>query len=201
MLKFKKNAKILKKPKKEVDDFISDISDDDELDKNIEKDILNKDFNENILNYLKINKTYINPLLEQNKNKTITNPFSLNYNTPLYMPPPPPPPPIIKKDEKNENLLQNLVELDNKLNDILNFVINNNLSSEIVDPKIKNHINLLRDIIDSKAGIIHDELSYRFGKKPLYRNFFVDKSFIFDPQQNNDNNIKEDYDYNKKIFI
>ena len=200
MLKFKKPAKILKKSKKEVEDFISDISDDDELDKNIEKDILNKDFNENILNYLKVNKTYINPLLEPNKNKIITNTFSLNYNTSLYVQSPPPPP-IIKKDEKNENLLNNLVELDKKLDDILNFIINNNLSSEIVDPKIKNHINLLRDIIDSKAGIIHDELSYRFGKKPLYRNFFVDKTYIFDPQQNIENNIKEDYDYNKKIFI
>ncbi len=52
MLKFKKNAKILQKSKKEAEDFISDISDDDELDKNIEKDIFNKNFNENILNYL-----------------------------------------------------------------------------------------------------------------------------------------------------
>ena len=148
---------------------------------------------------------YSNPLLEPSKKITsITNPLSFNlkkkqiYTSSLFIQPHPPPPPILKKDEPNENLLEELKLLDTKLDDILNIIINKNISTEVIDPKINIYIELLKDKIDSKAGIIHDELSYRFGKKPLYRNFFTDSTFIYDP---NLNILKDDYDWNKKIFI
>jgi hypothetical protein len=213
MFQHKKIAKIsFNKKNKETEDikvndnFISDISDISD-----EEDYKKIQFSENVLNNQNNTKIYYsNPLLEPNKKITsITNPFSLNYKpkqqqiytSSLFIQPPPPSPPILKKDEYNENLLEDLKLLDTKLDDILNIIINKNISTEIIDPNIKTYIELLKDKIDSKAGIIHDELSYSFGKKPLYRNFFIDSSFIYDPNLNSDNEIKDDYDYNKKIFI
>lgn len=182
---------------------------------NIEKDNLdntldemekgsNKIFNENILNFLNILKETDKNTYFTNKSYVATNPFYVkNPFTPLNTQINPP---SVKNDKPNENLLEDLKFLDKKLDEIIDFVISKNIETDIIDNNIKNHINLLRDIIDYKVSYLDEEIAYKFGKKNINKCFF-DKIKVRDIENNmlhntsDNNNELLEYNYKKKIFI
>jgi hypothetical protein len=164
----------------------------------------NKVFNENIFNFLNILKEPDKKTYFTNKTDSITNqiyiknPFtSLNTQIPAKIIPP-----SINNDKPNENLLEDLKFLDKKLDEIIDFVISKNIETDIIDNNIKNHINLLREIIDHKVSYLDEEIAYKFGKKNINKCFYNNiKEYYTEIRTSDESDELLEYNYKKKIFI
>jgi hypothetical protein len=164
----------------------------------------NKVFNENIFNFLNILKEPDKKTYFTNKTDSITNqiyiknPFtSLNTQIPAKIIPP-----SINNDKPNENLLEDLKFLDKKLDEIIDFVVSKNIETDIIDNNLKNHINLLREIIDYKVLYLNEEITYKFGKKTI-NNYFYNKinNQCTEISTSDESDELLEYNYKKKIFI
>jgi hypothetical protein len=161
----------------------------------------NKVFNENIFNFLNIIQETDKKMYFSNKTDVTTNPFtsftSLNIQIPTKIIPP-----IINNDKPNENLLEDLKILDKKLDEIIDFVISKNIETDIIDNNIKNHINLLREIIDHKVSYLDEEIAYKFGKKNINKCFYNNiKEYYTEIRTSDESDELLEYNYKKKIFI